>query len=111
MAPGEVLAGVHKDDHRGLSRLQFLGRKRLKAQTRNDTPWTRVSGASARRGITPRVACKDKWKRIERLGRLVKFREDYAVAMAAWRSGDLSAVFPSGTYLMRVLHGVTCSPP
>ncbi len=89
----------------------FLGRKRLKAQKWHDTPWTVISGAAARRGITPRVACKDKWRRIERLRRLVSFRIAYAAALAAWREGSRSVQFPAGTYLMRVLHGVACAPP
>ncbi len=89
----------------------FLGRKRLKTQTIDQTPYTAVSGASARRRITPRVACKDKWRRIERLGQLVSFRQDYAVALAAWRAGNRAVVFPAGTYLMRLLHGANCAPP
>jgi REP element-mobilizing transposase RayT len=88
----------------------FLGRKKLKAQRISDTPWTVASGAAARRGITPRVACKDKWRRVERLQALVGFREAYAVALRAWRSGNLAVVFPAGTYLMRILYGVTCAP-
>jgi putative transposase len=89
----------------------FFGRRRLKAQKIHDTPYTAVSGAAARRRITPRVACKDKWRRIERLGRLVSFRQAYAVAMAAWRGGDHSVVFPAGTFLMCLLYGVSCAPP
>ncbi len=89
----------------------FLGLKRLEAEKIYQTPYTAVSGAAARRRITPRVACKDKWRRIERLGRLVSFREAYAVALAAWRGGNRAVVFPVGTYLMRRLHGATCAPP
>ncbi len=88
----------------------FLGRNKLRAQAEIDTPWTGLSGAASRGGITPRAACKDKWRRIERLEALVGFRQAYAVALLAWRTGNLSVIFPAGTYLMRVLHGVACAP-
>jgi putative transposase len=72
------------------------------AQTRRMRP-------EPRRALNPRVACRDKWKRIEALGRLVEFLRSYRHALQSWRSGDLAVVFPAGTYLMRVSHGVSCA--
>jgi putative transposase len=60
--------------------------------------------------LNPRVAARDKWKRIEALGRLVTFLADYRTALRDWRAGRRSAVFPPGTYLMRVACGVACAP-
>jgi putative transposase len=64
-----------------------------------------------RRGLNPRVACRDKWKRIEALGRLVEFLREYQRALKAWRAGAPGVIFPEGTYLARVTHGVTCAVP
>lgn len=88
----------------------FLGRKKLHQQRRTDTPASSPNMKRQRAGITPRVACKDKWRRIERLRRLVGFRDAHRIALAAWRSGSRSVRFPPGTYLMRVLHKVDCAP-
>jgi putative transposase len=66
--------------------------------------------ARIRRGLNPQVACRDLARRIEALGRLVKFRRDYRRAFQAWRDGLLDVLFPAGTYLMRVSHGVACVP-
>jgi putative transposase len=55
------------------------------------------------------VAARDKWKRIEALGRLVEFRRAYREALARLRSGDRGVSFPRGTYLLRVHLGVACA--
>jgi REP element-mobilizing transposase RayT len=85
----------------------FLGEARIRRARPTARPMTRES----RRGLNPRVACRDKWKRIEALGRLSAFVEDYRVALQAWRKGVLGVVFPAGTYLVRVTHGVPCAAP
>ena len=83
----------------------FLGVARVHAQKATGRP---RSGAP-RRNLNPRVAGRDKWKRIEALGRLVEFVRAYRDAWAARCAGATDAVFPYGTYLMRVLHGVPCA--
>jgi REP element-mobilizing transposase RayT len=60
-------------------------------------------------GLRPRVACRDKWKRIEVLGRLAAFVEAYRSALTSWRRGRIGVVFPAGTYLVRLTHGVACA--
>jgi hypothetical protein len=62
-------------------------------------------------GLNPRVASKDKKRRTQALADLVEFLHAYRVAFARWRGGALDAVFPQGTYLMRVLHGASCATP
>ena len=72
-------------------------------------PSARPRDRERRGGLSPRIACRDKWKRIEALGRLAAFVEAYRAALRAWRSGRQGVVFPAGTYLARVTHGVACA--
>jgi hypothetical protein len=83
----------------------FLGAARVLAQK----PTARPRPGEPRRKLNPRVACRDKWKRIEALGRLVDFLRRYRIAWRAREAGKADAVFPHGTYLLRVLHGVPCA--
>ena len=82
----------------------FLGVARVLAQK----PMARPSPGEPRRGLNPRVAARDKWKRVEVLARLVEFLNDYREAWRARRSGDTKSIFPAGTYDLRVMHGVRC---
>jgi hypothetical protein len=82
----------------------FLGAARVLAQK----PTGRPASVEPLRGLKPRVAARDKWKRIEALGRLLDFLRAYRVAWAARRRGALEALFPAGTYWMRVAHGAPC---
>jgi REP-associated tyrosine transposase len=83
----------------------FLGVARVLAQK----PTARPKSREPRRALNPRVAARDKWKRIEALGRLLEFLRAYRVAWTARQAGDFDVVFPHGTYLLRVLHGVPCA--
>ncbi len=83
----------------------FLGVARVLAQK----PTARPCPGEPRRGLNPRVAGGDKWKRIEALGRLVEFLRLYRIAWKARRAGTADVRFPHGTYLLRVLHDVPCA--
>jgi REP element-mobilizing transposase RayT len=83
----------------------FLGVARVLAQKATGQP----APGEPRRNLSPRVAARDKWKRIEALGRLVEFLRSYRSAWASRRAGDADAIFPCGTYHMRVAHDVRCS--
>jgi REP element-mobilizing transposase RayT len=83
----------------------FLGVARVLAQRTAARP----RDMEPRRRLNPRLAARDTWKRIEALGRLVTFLADYRAALSAWREGRRSAVFPAGTYHMRVACGVVCA--
>jgi hypothetical protein len=85
----------------------FLGVQRVLAQRPTGTP----AGAEPRRGLNPRIACRDKWRRIQALGQLLEFVHDHHMALKEWRAGARRAVFPAGTYLMRVLHAAPCAAP
>jgi REP element-mobilizing transposase RayT len=74
-----------------------LGQRRILAQRWRDKP----SDAEPRRQLSPNVACRDKWLRIERLQLNKLFQEVYRDARHAFRAG-LEAVFPWGTWLMRI---------
>jgi len=85
--------------------LGFLGAKRVLGQKHTDVP----GSEAPRRGLNPRVAARDRWRRIEALGRLVSFLDDYREALKKLRSGIRDVVFPTGTYQLRVSFGVACA--
>jgi len=87
-------------DHQGA----FMGAARVLAQK----PTARPASRERRGKLNPRVAARDKWKRVEALGRLVEFLSSYRAAWKARRKGDTGVIFPAGTYLLRVAHGVPC---
>jgi hypothetical protein len=82
----------------------FLGVARVVAQSPNARP----APGEPRRGMNPRVASKNKWKRIEALLRLAEFATAYREALASWKAGGRDALFPPGTWLMRVQHRACC---
>jgi REP element-mobilizing transposase RayT len=82
-----------------------LGRARVLAQR----PFARPAPGEARRTLNPRVAARDKWKRIEALTRLTGFLQAYREARAEMRAGLRDVVFPAGTYLLRIEHAVRCA--
>jgi putative transposase len=84
----------------------FVGARKVLAQ-RHDA---RARSEEPRRGLNPRVACRDRWKRIETLQRLKEFQVAYREAWRAFARGVRDAVFPHGTYWMRVTWGVSCAP-
>lgn len=90
---------THAAEQRG-----FLGRTRVLAQK----PRGRPMPSTPHRQLNPRVACVDKWKRIETLSRLASFLQAYREAREALRRGA-RAIFPAGTYLLRVSLGVPCA--
>lgn len=83
----------------------FLGVERVLAQS----PLASPKRQEALGGLSPRVAARDKWRRVEMLQRLKSFLDDYAEALRVWREGAVEPIFPAGTYLMRVAHGVACA--
>ena len=85
--------------------LDFLGAKKVLEQRPTDRP----KRMQPRRHLNPRVAARDKWRRIEVLGRLVEFLRSYRDAWLDWKAGKRNVVFPAGTYQLRVQHGVACA--
>jgi len=83
----------------------FLGVTRVLAQM----VWARPSTGEPRFRLSPRIAARDKWKRLEAIGLLREFLSEYRRAWTALRAGVAGVVFPAGTYRLRVLHGVACA--
>ena len=84
---------------------RFLGARRVLKQD----PYARPAAREKRRGLNPRVAARDTWKRVELVLRLKTFLAAYRDALLLWREGRVEPIFPAGTYLMRVAHGVACA--
>jgi len=84
---------------------KFLGVDRVLAQKPTDTPWSK----EPRRRLSPRLALRDKWRRIELLQRLKSFWREHKEARAAFIAGQRDVVFPAGTYLMRIQYDVRCA--
>ncbi|MGC4000004.1 MAG: hypothetical protein QM767_22240 [Anaeromyxobacter sp.] len=82
-----------------------MGARRALKQRPTDRPTT----GEARRRLKPRVAGLDKWKRIEALQRLKWFLEAHRDALVRFCRGERGAIFPYGTYLMRVRFGAACA--
>ena len=81
--------------------IQFLGAKKIVAQSALASPNTR----EPRFQLSPNVACRDRWKRVEALQQLKSFRLEYRECYASFRSGDRGVVFPEGTWGPVVLYG------
>jgi len=86
---------------------KFLGPTRVLKQSPRDRPGSR----EPRRGMNPRVAARDKWRRIERLQWLDSWLVAYAEALKRFTAGFREVIFPAGTYWMRVHHRVRCYAP
>jgi len=82
-----------------------LGARRVLKQRHTDRP----ALGEPRRALNPRIAGRDKWKRIEALGRMVSFLAHHRDALVKYCRGEQDVVFPLGTYLMRVRFGVPCA--
>ena len=83
----------------------FLGVAKVLAQD----PEGRPRGVEPRGKLNPRVAALDKWNRVQVLQRLLTFLQTYREAWEARREGKRNVLFPAGTYLLRVAHGVPCA--
>jgi REP element-mobilizing transposase RayT len=90
---------------RAANGMTVLGVRRVMKQRHTERPRT----YEPHRVLDPRVAARDKWKRIELLQQLVSFLERYHRAWEKFCGGNRKALFPPGTYLMRVRFGVACA--
>jgi hypothetical protein len=86
---------------------RFVGLRRLRRQTIHDTPLTK----RARFGMSPGVASRNKWLRLERLRQCRQWLADHRAASKQWREGARDVVFPFGTYAMVRFHAVSVASP
>jgi REP element-mobilizing transposase RayT len=84
---------------------RFLGAARVLAQN----PLSRPPAGEPRFGLKPRIAARDKWRRMQGIRTLKSFLHDYRRAWRERSAGISNVLFPAGTYLLRVLHGVQCA--
>ena len=83
----------------------FLGARAVLCQSPFDSPLT----LEPRRQMSPRIASRNKWLRIETLTRCADFVRDHGQALACWLEGKRTIIFPAGTYLMRIRHNARCA--
>ena len=83
----------------------IVGRGNVRRQHWNDSPQTR----EPRRRLSPRVACRDTWRRIEALARNKSWLETYRQARALFIAGK-EACFPAGTFWLPRVAGAICEP-
>jgi putative transposase len=86
-----------------------VGRKAILRQSPFSCPRT----ATERRGLRPRVATRNKWRRIELLKANKSFLSSYRRAYERRLAGSVDVEFPYGTYQLRKLQAVCCQqgPP
>lgn len=83
------------------------GAKRVLAQHWNDSPPT----IEPQQEINPRVACRNKWRRIEVLARNQEWIKAYRDARKSWLKGEGNVIFPYGVWSLRHSPGVRCGDP
>ena len=91
----------------GRQNRKFLGAERAQSTPPETQPSTPEDPIET---IHPRLASKDKKRRREATKELRGFWDRYREAWKEYRAGNRNVVFPPGTYLMRVYHGVRCAP-
>ena len=84
---------------------RVVGRRVVRSQHWSESPHSR----EPRRRMSPRVACKNTWRRIEALRRNKAWVAAYREARNAFVAG-LKALFPAGTFWLRRFAGVPCDP-
>ena len=84
----------------------FLGAGPVLRQAFSAMPKT----LAPRRGLSPRIASKNTPARIQAIQKLLAFLRDYRAAWHEWRSGNRDALFPAGTYALRIHARVSCAP-
>ena len=80
---------------------RFLGVKRVLAQS----PFSRPSSREPRRNLSPVIASRCRWRRIEELQCLKSFRLRYRDAFERFRGGERTVLFPYGTWGPARLYG------
>lgn len=86
--------------------LRFRGAKIVSG----DSPSKAAPRPPERAEVNPKIACSDRDWRKELLEALFDFYRKYRDALREFSEGIRHAVFPFGTYAMRVRYGVNCAP-
>ena len=86
---------------------RFMGARRVLEQD----PLSRATTEEPRGQLKPRIACSDPELRKEAIARLRMFLSSYRAAWQTFACGIRDALFPHGTYWMRVAFAVRCEGP
>jgi putative transposase len=94
-------AAAHREAER--QGLRFLGQRRV----REVSPYDRATSFEALRARNPTFAVgREQGSAWPAAAAAVRtFRASYRAALKRWRGGERDAVFPTGTWWMRVFHG------
>jgi putative transposase len=84
---------------------KFKGAAAVKTQRIYGSP----KSSAPRRGLSPRVACIDKWRRIEMLAQLGDFTERHEAARQSFAAGAIGVLFPPGTFRFVQQFGARCA--
>jgi hypothetical protein len=113
-APHAELAAQIKDrvtvfertaaDERRAKGIRVLGREHILKQDWRSSPDSQTPHFN----LSPRVAAKSKWARVEALLRNKAFLEAYLDARQRLKAGEKDVVFPAGTWWLRRHASVTC---
>ncbi len=83
----------------------FLGRESVLRQSFEASPKTKAP----RRNASPRIAAKSSAERVAAIRRMHAFFCAYRAAWNEWRQGNPNALFPAGTYALRIYARVRCA--
>jgi hypothetical protein len=105
----ERIAKVEREarEERRVTGKRVLGVKAILQQRPTDLPET----PEPRRALSPRVAARNKWRRIEALRRNKVFELAYAKARDAFKRGVTDVIFPKGTYWLARFAGALVPLP
>lgn len=87
--------------------VSFLGPQGVRDQDPFDSP----DSYEPRFQMSPTLACRDQWKRIELLQESAKWRSEYEGCRRRFKAGEREVEFPSGTWGPVVLYGARVKPP
>ena len=102
------ISGLVAKAHAAMSGLgwRFLGRAAVLASSFV----ARAKRYEIKRGVVPRIAAIHRKTRRVVIRELARFHAAYDIALASWRTGVRGAVFPLGTWWMRVHHAALVEP-
>ena len=109
-----ITAGLARREAKIRRRAHLLGRRFLGLENLGDQHWSESPASFAkRRGLRPRIATRNKWRRLEAIARDRSFVAAHADCRVQWLAGNRDVLWPAGTYQMRVRHNVRCAqaPP
>ena len=86
--------------------LPFVGRDAVLRQAFSAVPKT----PAPRRNPSPRIAARSTPERVHAIRRMLDFVREYRAVWHDWRNGNRAAVFPLGTYALRIYARVACAP-